>query len=164
MSITSPVGNYGGRIADFQQGIKQFYVSSPSTVTWIYKKLPDNLLVITPLDSSKPVLINNDLIVTGSLFNTSDVRLKENISNLDSDDINSLFNLNPVQYSFKNDTNKKLHYGILAQDIEKIFPELVEENYFGYKTVNYQELIPLMLAKMKNMQIEIDELKEALNK
>jgi hypothetical protein len=30
----------------------------------------------------------------------------------------------------------------------------------GYKTVNYQELLPLMLAKMKDMQEQIDELKK----
>jgi hypothetical protein len=60
--------------------------------------------------------------------------------------------------------NKKQHYGLLAQNVEEVFPELVEENYFGYKSVNYQELIPIIISKMKNMQSEIDQLKEALNK
>ena len=63
-------------------------------------------------------------------------------------------------FNYKNDRKKKIHYGVLAQDVEKVFPELVEDNMSGYKTVNYQELLPLMLAKIKNMQEQIDELKE----
>jgi hypothetical protein len=162
MSIVSQVANYGGRISDFQQGIKQFYVSSTSVADWIYKKLPTGLMVITPSTNKIPVLINNDLIVTGSIYNTSDARLKENIKELTEDEVDNLLKLNPICYTFKYDNSKKPHYGVLAQDIEKIYPELVEEKNYGYKTVNYQELIPIMLLKMKNMQTEIDELKEAL--
>jgi S-adenosylmethionine synthetase len=74
-----------------------------------------------------------------------------------------LFTLNPIIFNYKNDRKKRIHYGVLAQDVEKVFPELVENNMFGYKTVNYQELLPLMLAKMKNIQEQIDELKKKLN-
>jgi hypothetical protein len=164
MSILTNISNYGGKIADYQQNIKQFYVSSPSLVNWIYKKLSNNLTVITPSDTKKTVLINNDLIVTGSLYNTSDERIKENISIIDDKELDYLFTLNPIHYSFKNDINKKGHYGILAQNIEKVYPELVQENYNGYKTVNYQELIPIMLAKMKNMQFEIEQLQLYITK
>ena len=161
MSIQSTAANYGGRVQDNQQGIKQFYVSQP-TVIWIYKRLKSGLIVETPADSKKPVLINNDLIVTGSIYNSSDERLKEDIKYITEKEMADLFTLNPIHFKYKKDTNKKLHYGFLAQDIEKVFPELVEDNMSGYKTVNYQELLPLMLAKMKNMQEQIDELKENL--
>ena len=160
MSIISTNANYGGRINDFQQSIKQFVISGPSDAVWIYKRLPDGLLVQTPANSKIPVLINNDLVITGSLYNTSDIRLKENITEISTAKLDDLFTLNPVIFSYKHDTNKKLHYGVLAQDVEKVFPELVENNMSGFKTVNYQELIPLMLAKMKNMQEQIDELKQ----
>jgi hypothetical protein len=170
MSVISTVANYGGKISDYQQNIKQFNISNQSIVYWIYKNisntnidtLSNNLTVITPSDSKKPVLINNDLIVSGAIYNTSDERLKENITPIDTKYSSNLLNLNPVKYLFKNEKNKKTHFGFLAQDIEKIFPELVEENFFGYKTINYQELIPLMLLKMKNMQLEIDNLKELI--
>jgi len=151
--------NYGGRILDNQQGIKQFYVAAPSQVIWNYKRLPNGLVVETPANDKNPVLINNDLIVTGSLYNTSDERLKENIVEIETKKIDEILTLNPIHFSYKNDPKNKLHYGVLAQDVEKIYPELVEENNFGYKTVNYQELIPIMLAKIMSMQKEIDELK-----
>jgi hypothetical protein len=158
MSVLSTSGNYGGRVQDNQQGIKQFYVGVQG-VLWIYKKLLNGLVVITPADQKKPVLINNDLIVTGSIYNSSDERLKEDIKYITEKEMEDLFTLNPIHFKYKKDTNKKLHYGFLAQDVEKVFPELVENNNDGYKTVNYQELIPIMLAKIQLMQNEINELK-----
>ena len=157
MSALSTVANYGGRVQDNQQGIKQFYVSQVNLAFWVFKKLSNGLVVITPADQKKPVLINNDLIITGSIYNTSDERLKENIENIEEKQIDDLFTLNPIHFNYK--TNKSTHFGFLAQDVEKVFPELVENNNSGYKTVNYVEMIPIMLAKMKSMQKEIDELK-----
>ena len=162
MSIVSTSANYGGRIQDNQQGIKQFYIGVQN-VLWIYRRLTNGLVVETPADSKKPVLINNDLIVTGSIYNTSDQRLKDNIKEITEEDIENLFTLNPIHFKYKKNPIKT-HYGFLAQDVEKVFSQLVENNNDGYKTVNYQELIPLMLAKMKHMQNQIDELKNEKQK
>ena len=96
------------------------------------------------------------------IFNTSDLKLKDNIEPLNIDKINNLFNLNPVSFSFKSDTKKKIHYGLIAQEIEEIYPELVGNNNLGHKTVNYTEIIPLILSKIKLMQKEIDDLKVKL--
>lgn len=161
MSISSTTGNYGGRVQDNQQGVKQFYVGTQGVI-WAYKRL-NGLVTITPTDSKRPVLINNDLIVTGSIYNSSDERLKDNIRDINEEELNHLFTLNPIHFNYKNDM-KKTHYGFLAQEVEKQFPEFVTNNVDGYKVVNYQEFIPLMLSKMRTMQAEIDELKEQINK
>ncbi len=169
MSVVSTVGNYGGKISDYQQGIKQFYVGSTGTADWIYKRLNTGTLVITPANINYPVFIDNDLTikqnlyVDGSIYNPSDAKLKENIDVISSEQIDNLFNLNPIIFSYKNDRVKSKHFGLLAQDVEKVFPELVK-NDKDYKSVNYQELLPIMLAKMKQMQLEIDELKQQLKK
>jgi hypothetical protein len=123
----------------------------------------NGLLFQTPVNSKIPVLINSDVIITGSLFNTSDEKLKENINTIPKDNIDNLFTLNPLLFTYKNDQSNKIHYGFLAQDVEKVFPTLVKEDITGFKTVNYQELIPLLLAKIKTMQDEIDELKQSKN-
>jgi len=166
MSVVSTSANYGGKIDTQQGNIKQFVVSSSSSVAnWIYKRLQNGLLVQTPANQKAPVLINSDLIVTGSLYNTSDERLKEYISEIGDKSTDKLFTLDPIIFSYKNDLKHKKHYGVYAQEVEKVFPELVENNNIsGYKTVNYQELIPIMLAKMQKMQTEIDELKNELKK
>lgn len=164
MAALSSVSNYGSKQPDIKQNIKQFYVSPSSLADWVYKRLTTGLLVITPADKKKPIYIDNDLIVKkdlyvdGSIYNPSDIKLKENIKIISSEEMNNLFHLNPIHFSYKTDNTKNKHYGVLAQDIEKIFPELVKTTN-DYKTVNYQELIPIMLAKMKIMQSELDELK-----
>ena len=71
MSIISTSANYGGRINDAQQNIKQFIISSASEAIWIYKRLTNGLLVQTPTNQKYPVLINSDIIITGSLYNKS---------------------------------------------------------------------------------------------
>lgn len=160
MSIISSTANYGGRVDTQHGNVKQFIYSS-NLASWIFKKIKNGLTLQTPSSSKYPVLISNDLIVTGSIYNNaSDIALKNNIQEIEIKTIEDLFILNPIIYSYKNDPINKKHYGILAEEFEQVFPELVDYNT-EYKIVNYQELIPIMLAKMKKMQNDIEELKNA---
>lgn len=158
MSIVSTSANYGGRISDYQQNIKQFVVSGGSQATWVYKRQSDGSVAQTPANSKTPVLIQNDLIVTGSIYNTSDLRLKDDISDIAHSAYDELCELRPISFAYKSDATNRRHYGVLAQDVERAFPELVESNLDGFKTVNYLELVPLMLAKIQDMQEQIDSL------
>jgi hypothetical protein len=93
--------------------------------------------------------------------------LKENVGQITSDECDQILDLQPKKYTFIDDTTKKTHYGLIAQDVEKHYPLLVSEidNVLDnnadtkIKTVNYMELIPIMIRKMQNMQHEIDQLK-----
>lgn len=162
MSIFSNVANYGGRQSDNTQNIKQFVVSSDSQVIWIYKRLPNGIIVQTPADKSKPVLINNDLYVNGSIYNPSDKNLKKNIKSIE-DKSSSIINLEPVEFNYKDDKTQKKHLGFIAQDVEKIYPELVTNNQNNLKSINYIELIPLLVLHIKKQQKEIDELRDNVN-
>ena len=160
MSDNSQTANYGGRQPDNTQNIKTFNIYDVGTATWVYKKLSNsNTSVITPSNQNKTVMIPKDLLVLGSINNPSDINLKNNIEKID----NSQFEkLNPVSFQYKNDIQQKKHFGLIAQELETIYPELVTNNT-GFKSVNYVELIPIILPQMKHMQQEIDKLKEELN-
>lgn len=54
---------------------------------------------------------------------------------------------------------KELHFGLSAQELEEIFPNLVKEGQDGYLGVNYTELVPVLIRCIQEMQQEIDELK-----
>lgn len=156
MSLSSSVANYGGKHPSNAQNIKQFVTSSSSGQSnWTFSK-KSGTMSITPVTNKMPVVIDNDLYVTGNLFNPSDINYKENIERLT---ISKIINLDPVKYNLKTDYKKKIHYGFIAQDVEKIYPELVNTNNLGYKSVDYIQMIPLLLLKIKNMQTEIDELR-----
>ena len=53
----------------------------------------------------------------------------------------------------------KKHFGLIAQDLQKIYPELVYEDTDGYLSVNYTGLIPLLIQSVKELKAEIDALK-----
>ena len=166
MSGISAVSNYGGRQPNNTSYIKQFSTSITGYASWIYKSINGTKYITTSTKSN--VYIPEDLFVVGSINNPSDISLKENISDLPNELYNNILKVEPKKYNFISDENKKEHYGIIAQDLEKIFPKLItnmineEENEI--KAVNYLELIPIMIAKMKIMQNEIDELKAHLEK
>ena len=68
----------------------------------------------------------------------------------------------------KKDESKKQKIGVLAQDIEKVFPELVSESN-GVKSVNYQGLVPVLInalkeqdGKMKEQEARIERLEKLL--
>lgn len=156
--LFSTTPNYGGRQGDNIQNIKQFVSSPIGIVNWIYKTLSNpTRQVITPYDQTKTVMIPKNLLVLGSINNPSDMILKDNIEQINLEDFNKL---NPVSFTFKDDENNKKHYGFIAQELETVYPELVTNTEIGFKAVNYIELIPILLSQMKNMQIELDKLKE----
>ena len=105
----------------------------------------------------------NDVVA----FATSDQRLKENIIPISSalDKINKI---NGVEFDWKPLTEEEkitLHgneghdIGVIAQEIEEILPEVVTTRENGYKAVNYEKIIPLLIEAIKEQQIQINQLK-----
>ena len=101
--------------------------------------------------------INNDLTVTGDIVVSSDARLKANIVSLGST-LSKLLLIDGKSYTMKKNGKQKI--GVLAQDIQKVFPELVTTDDKDMLAVNYQGLVPVLINALKEQQSEIDELKE----
>jgi len=104
------------------------------------------------------ILFDGTTIIAGDLNINSDARLKANIISLGST-LAKLLQIDGKTYTMKKDDNKKQKIGVLAQDIEKVFPELVSESN-GVKSVNYQGLVPVLINALKEQQAEIDRLKK----
>jgi hypothetical protein len=103
--------------------------------------------------------------VLGNSFNTrSDHRLKNNIVDLDSSSISKYLTLRPVTFYWNQDKKRdtKLQYGFIAQEIESIFPEMVNTgtDEMQTKSVNYQALHALSLKVIQAQQAEIELLKK----
>jgi hypothetical protein len=100
-----------------------------------------------------------ELDVTGTIrgnnVSPSDRRLKENISKLTSNDLRLVTGF---QYNLKSDGS--FHYGVIAQEVEKIFPHMVSTDDQGMKSVAYNEFIPLLIEAYKE-QIEINQKQNA---
>ena len=58
-----------------------------------------------------------------------------------------------------NQVLQKTHYGLIAQELQQVYPDLVYENDNGYLSINYTELIPIMLQSIKELKAQVDELR-----
>ena len=113
----------------------------------------------TTLSTEKNVLSQKDVFCR-SVYTTSDVNLKRNIkflSNEENKHLDNLKKLIPKSYNFENEN--KPSFGLIAQEVEKIYPNLVATNKDGIKNIDYTQLIPLLLLQSNNMERKIEELK-----
>ena len=119
--------------------------------------------------------VSNDLTVSGDVNVSSDARLKSNIVSL-GPTLSKLLLIDGKSYTMNKDGEEKI--GVLAQDIQKVFPKLVGTDDNDMLTVNYQGLVPVLINALKEQELkinlydrkiadqqkEIDELKELFNK
>ncbi len=102
----------------------------------------------------------NGVLYATSYSNSSDIRLKKNVEEMQGA-IELVKVLKPVSFHWKKSTgnpSEKINYGFIAQDIEKIDSNLVRTDEDGYKSVVYQEIIPILLQAAKELNQKLDEL------
>lgn len=113
-----------------------------------------------PLDVTGDINLTSSVRISGTQICTSagctsssDRRLKENIEPL-SDSLKSILNLRGVRYTYR-DTKKfgnKNHVGVIAQEVEKIYPEVViNDPQTGFKSVAYQNLVAPLIEAVKDL-------------
>jgi len=156
------MANYGGKSPPLSAWQKEFSYGSPST--WNYSTTNGQLL-LKPINPKATVYIAGDLFVGGTINNPSDFHLKDNIEELSLSLTDNLMNLVPKKYTYKDDKKHKIRYGFIAQEVEELFPALVNtvstsvnDEEISIKSVNYLEMVPLLLLKIKDLQKQIDSL------
>lgn len=88
----------------------------------------------------------------------SDRNLKENIRTLENP-LEKILSINGVSFDWRH--TKESSIGVIAQEIEEIFPELVNTNEF--KSVNYNGLIGVLIEAIKELKTEVNELRSQIN-
>lgn len=102
---------------------------------------------------SNTVESSSSISAAGGFFDTSDVRVKTNVKEIDASDADK------VKLVEFDRTDKEHHgYGVIAQELEKVYPEMVNTDDEGFKSVNYNELA---MVKIKYLEDKVARL-EAL--
>jgi hypothetical protein len=116
---------------------------------------------IAPSATKGRIDAENDVVA----FSTSDMRFKTNITPIS----NALEKITQIGgYEFDWIPNQELHgfeghdVGVIAQEIEKVLPEVIKERNSGYKAVKYEKIVPLLIEAIKEQQKQIDELKNLI--
>jgi len=105
--------------------------------------------------------VSNDLTVGGDIVVSSDARLKANIVSLGST-LAKLLLIDGKSYTMKKNGKQKI--GVLAQDIQKVFPELVTTDDKDMLAVNYQGLVPVLINALKEQDDKISRLEKLVEK
>ncbi len=130
-----------------------------------------NLFVGFNLSGGGTVCIRNNGTVqnaTGVYSSFSDIRLKQNVEDT-APKLDDLCRVRVVNYELKSNPGEKL-LGVIAQELEEVFPGLVEEsptidaegNTETVKTVKYSVFVPMLIKAMQEQQFQIDALSQRL--
>jgi len=109
-----------------------------------------------------------NVCATGTYLSCSDVRYKKDFIHIDHS-LESILSLNGVYYHWRSDEfpemkfNTERQIGFSAQEVEKLFPEIVKTGPDGYKSVDYGRLTPVLVEAIKEQQKKIDNLEQQLN-
>lgn len=110
---------------------------------------------------------NGNATLRGTLTQNSDIRLKKNVVPLQHS-LEKIALLNGYHYYWKNqNADTSLQTGVIAQEVQSLFPELVSTDAGGMLSVNYSGLIPVLIESTKDLkrqtedlQRQVDELKK----
>lgn len=97
----------------------------------------------------------------------SDIRYKKNITSIENP-LQKLMRVNGVHYYWKTNEFPEMNFndrqqtGFIAQDLEKVFPEMVFTDNAGYKSVDYSRITPLLVETIKEQQKEIIQLMQRM--
>ena len=110
--------------------------------------------------------VTGDGVFTGNItaYYSSDISLKDNIRPIES----ALFKVQQIRgvtFDWNEKSNElqqeKGHdVGLIAQEVEKVLPEVIQIREDGIKAISYEKVVPLLVEAIKDQQKQIEELKE----
>ena len=115
---------------------------------------------------TSPSTTQGEIRATGDIVAnySSDKRLKTNIKPISSA-LDKLLQISGVTFDWiekeEIHSHKGHDVGVIAQEVEAVLPEVVVTRDNGYKAVNYEKIVPLLIESIKDLKAEIDELKKS---
>lgn len=131
-------------------GNPNFYIGTGT------QAIPNNYAQIG--DDTQTTVYVPYLIVGGGTYYYSDKRLK-NIGSEFTSSIDKIKLLKPYKYTYKADEKKIKHTGVIAQDLQKIFPDSVFKDPRGYLVVNQEEMFYAIMNSIKEIHALVQNIK-----
>jgi hypothetical protein len=126
----------------------------------------DGLLTIklmTGGTSTDVLTLTNEFLTVTELVETSDIRVKENITPVDNEEsFNKIMNVNIVDYNFIADSDKKVHRGVIAQELAEVIPSAIniseKDGISDFHAVSSKELVGYLISSLQHMNTKFEEL------
>ena len=105
--------------------------------------------------------VYGNFTASGNVTAYSDITLKEDIEVIPNA-LDKVSAIRGVTYNRKDLEDKPRHAGVIAQEVEKVLPEVISTDEEGIKSVAYGNLVGLLIESIKELKSEVDELKAKL--
>ena len=112
------------------------------------------------LPLSYKLMVSGSIKASGTVVQGSDSRLKEDIYPIDNA-LSRIENIDGVYFTYKDSGEKSI--GVIAQDIQKILPEVVSEDNKGYLGVNYSGIVPVLIEAVREQNSIIKDLEDRIS-
>jgi hypothetical protein len=128
--------------------------------------LSNNNVGIGTTNPTETLSVFGNILSTETIFATVFTSLSDETQKTDitaiTDAIETVKQLNGVKYKWIDNHNQP-SIGVIAQDIEKVLPEVVTTNKNGLKSVSYGNIVGVLIEAIKEQQVRIEELERKLN-
>ena len=115
------------------------------------------------IDADNELFVDGNIAATGNItaFFTSDERLKNNVVRIE-DGLSIINQLRPIEFEWDEKSpfyhDKFRDYGLIAQEVEKVLPNIVGEMKDGYKGIKYEKIIPFLVDSIQQLTKRVEEL------
>ena len=116
-----------------------------------------NVIIGSTSDNGYKLQVTGSIYATGSIVANSDIILKKNILKIENA-LEKIKQISGYTYEFKADDSKR-HAGVIAQEIQKVLPEIVNKGDDGILGVEYGNMSALLIEAIKELSAEITILK-----
>jgi hypothetical protein len=147
-----------GYLAIDYAGSNRVRISGASTGGGVFLKDSNNDNTIS-MDGNMGTIHVSSSVYAGGVQLTSDRRLKENITPLKNSLANTL-KLRGVSYNWIDKAkSQNAQIGVIAQEVEEVYPEFVHTDDKGMKSVNYSQMVAVLIEAIKELNTQIETLK-----
>jgi hypothetical protein len=112
--------------------------------------------------ASYPLDVAGTIRATGDVLAYSDARVKENVETIDNA-LDKVMSMRGVSYNRTDSNDKTKKVGVIAQEIQKVLPEVVSEQEDGMLSVSYGNIVGVLIEAIKELKNEVNELKAIIN-
>lgn len=162
--------NLGFIAQELMKIIPEMVVLDPETGLYMIRNYEQLFPVIVEAIKEQQMIIGNQgKAVENINYQPSDIRWKTNILPLE-ESLSRIVALNGVSFDWRINEFPKKNFkqgqdlGFVAQDVEKIIPEIVSTDGDGYKSIEYYKLVPEIVEAIKEQQKIIDQQNSAMDR
>ena len=118
------------------------------------------------LYNGKSLYVPANIVATGEItaYAPSDIRLKRNVIPIDNA-TGTIKRMNPVQFNWnstavglnKEKDEQRLNYGLLAQELEQVLPDLIHTIHGSYKSIDYNGLFAIIIKGLQELNQKVEQ-------